>query len=722
MLAANIAGLRRRVADARFTVVSRAPDWTASEYGCKAVSPIGFGTRASGSEEERQALLERILDDAQSIKAGRPPSAAEGREVIEAVSAADAVIISGGGNLCISWPEHVYERAALLRLAGVYGKPAIAVGQTIGPDLGESQFKVLESAFGNIRSLGVRDYHSLGVSLSLGVSPDRLVYQLDDALFLEGSPVSPERFAFDFGREHPWIAVTIAPFSSLGAGSTSLLALSRELVRVARETGARIVLVPHVAGPDEGVSDLLFARRLLPFLGSDAPSLLIDVCTAAETQWLTSKADLVISMRYHPLVFAMAAGVPSIGVFSDYYTRVKLRGALAHAELQDWTVSLGEALNGELSARALNLWRAREAISSHLSSCRARWLASEENRWKGIVGAIEGRGHSAGIVNFTGSSEWIGTVLKCELQDGSWIRGGRTCVAFDQVRRGDLGSELQPRVMEMASLKGDTPWSSKALLPERESELISTKLTLSAREEELGSIKTVLAERDKELSSIKSVLLAKEEELLSVKAVLSERERELGSIRPVLSAKEEELQSVKTVLVERERELASIKAVLSAKEEELLSVKMVLPERERELASIKPILSAKEEELLSVKMVLSERERELGSIKPVLSAKEEELLSVKTVLSERERELWSIKCVLSAREEELQSVKMVLSERERELASIKPVLSANEGELLSVKTVLSERERELTSVKRVLEARDEELASLGHRRPFSEPS
>ncbi len=633
MLAANLAGFRQRLLAVQCTIISRAPDWSAKEYGCEAISPIGFGCgHAVREEQERLALLGQVVDAALAAKAGRPLPSIKGRQVIEALSNADALVISGGGNLSANWPEHIYERAALLNIARIYGKPAIAVGQTLGPELTKGQRRVLLAAFEQVCLVGVREYHSLGVALSLGVRPSRLVYQLDDALFLEGVPISPQRFGFDFEREHPWIAVTVAPFGIEGDASTSLEILARELASVAYQTGARLVLVPHVAGSTEGISDLLFARRLMEFLPPDVPSLLIDVCKAAETQWLTSKADLVISMRYHPLVFATASGAAPIGIFSDYYTRVKLRGALLHAELQDWTMSVREALNGELSARVLQLWPVREEVRNHLLSCRPLWLAADEIRWKRLLDAISGRSRADAIVNLTGSPNWIEGVLKEEVHDALWIRAGGQ------------------REMEVREVDQERTEDWRSVFSLTDPELTSLQSAFKTAEQDLFSLQRVLTERERELASIKSVLAAKEAELLWVKQVLMERDRELASIKPVFRARQDELLSVKNVLAEREGELASIKPILAAREEELPSVKRVLTERERELKSIKPILAAKEEELRSVKEVLTERERELGSIKPILAAKDEELRSVKDLITDSERELTSVKLVLEARD------------------------------------------------------------------------
>src|ERR1035441_9556450 len=72
MLAANLAGFRRRQHDVQCTIISRAPDWSAREYGCEAISPIGFGCGHSVTEEqERLALLDQVVDAARVAKAER---------------------------------------------------------------------------------------------------------------------------------------------------------------------------------------------------------------------------------------------------------------------------------------------------------------------------------------------------------------------------------------------------------------------------------------------------------------------------------------------------------------------------------------------------------------------------------------------------------------------------------------------------------------------------
>jgi len=638
MIEANIVEFRRQLPEVRFTLVSRDPEWSARQYGCQAIAPLGFPSGRQSDSERRRARMAEFTESVKQYAEGKrlPPQGAM-RETIEAVASADATVVSGGGNLCSTWPEHLYERVALLRAAAAFGKPALMGGQTLGPELSNEERDLLGPALAQARLVGVREYNSLGLALSLGVRAARVVYQLDDAVFLPGRPVPSERFGFDFAAGDPWIAITVAPFFDYEVERSTLADLAEEFRRIAEATGARLVFIPHVTAPQEGqrISDVFFGRRLTELIGSGA--LMLDVCTAPETVWLTAHASMVISSRYHPVVFGLAAGVPSLGIVTDHYTHVKIGGALLHAGLREWSIFSRDCFEGGLSHRALELWRHKQAISQKLAVVRPKWFKSHQARWRLLLEALE---HPP-----TGKPAHVHVhavlqAIAAAAEDASWLAYKWAPAAVSESRR-SLNDELK-----------------------------SAKFTLAACSDELRQTGSILAAREPEPSSVRATLLAREQELVSVKSQLAERERELPSVKSVLAARDAELSSLRPVLLAKEQELASIKPVVAAREDETRSLRAVLTSRDEELASIKPVLASRDEEL--------------SSLKPILSAKERELAAVKTVLREREGELVSVKEVLISLEQQMASIQSLLAERERLLASVKLMLSARDDELASL--------------------------------------
>ena len=152
MLAAAITEVGQRL-DVEWTVISKDPLETAQRYGVSSVAGLGFD--ACPSETARAERLQRLIaatsDDA-ALSAADPS-----RPALRAIAAADAVLITGGGNLSADWPTQVYERAAISAIAAALAVPVVATGQGLGPRFTERMGQLASSALTGARFVGVRD-------------------------------------------------------------------------------------------------------------------------------------------------------------------------------------------------------------------------------------------------------------------------------------------------------------------------------------------------------------------------------------------------------------------------------------------------------------------------------------------------------------------------------------------------------------------------------------
>ncbi|HMO11364.1 MAG TPA: polysaccharide pyruvyl transferase family protein, partial [Actinotalea sp.] len=139
-------------------------------YGWPTVARIGF---AGMSTESREARLEAI-DRAAGGDAGALPWGDPAWDVIHSVADSDAVLITGGGNLNSVWPEHIYERAALARLAAAFARPLVVTGQTVGPHLTARHGELVGEVVTSAVLVGVRELASREICLRLGVPPHKL--------------------------------------------------------------------------------------------------------------------------------------------------------------------------------------------------------------------------------------------------------------------------------------------------------------------------------------------------------------------------------------------------------------------------------------------------------------------------------------------------------------------------------------------------------------------
>ncbi|CAN5221297.1 hypothetical protein BH11ACT4_BH11ACT4_02910 [soil metagenome] len=274
-------------------------------------------------------------------------------ELAETVRDSDAVVITGGGNLSSLWPQHVQARSELGRLASRFGKPLVVTGQTIGPHLDDADTALVAELLHSARLVGVRESGSLALCRRLGLTGDALRQTVDDASFLVTAPAEPGGYCL----------VTLA--NHVGPTDRDAVegALTALLDEVAGSTGLAIVFAAHfgslLPGPARG--DSAMHERVAARMR--AASRVVPTTDAAASARLARSAELVLCSRYHPAVFAVAAGVPTIGIPVDDYTTVKLSGALGNFG-QHSTLPVDRLLAGDGAGLLHSVWERREEIRS----------------------------------------------------------------------------------------------------------------------------------------------------------------------------------------------------------------------------------------------------------------------------------------------------------------------------------------------------------------------
>lgn len=375
MLEANIT-LFRALLPGCCIEVAAGPGWDGDRLEATVLPRLEF-SRESGSDRDR--FLQQLSEGTDSVS-----------PAVRAALNCDALIISGGGNLSCSWPHHLYERLAMARIAASKGKPVILLGQTLGPDLCPRERELLSELLQLSQWTGLRERDSSALALELGADPGKLSYQLDDAVFL-----SPERVQSDLNgiENRPWIAVTVHPLGAPSVRNPIVARLASHLRSIAKAADADLVFLPHVEYPPQTspVSDGEFGEAIARALYGNPGMRINPVLQASRTLWLTQQASLVISTRYHPIVFALAGAVPAIGIWSDDYTRRKLRGALVHAERPDDAMDLSEAFDGGLVKKAMELWNSRKIVKEELRGRVELWRRDEKVRTTQLGNLLKAR-------------------------------------------------------------------------------------------------------------------------------------------------------------------------------------------------------------------------------------------------------------------------------------------------------------------------------------------
>ncbi|QHC65689.1 hypothetical protein GSU68_03225 [Rathayibacter sp. VKM Ac-2759] len=390
MLEALLDELRQRT-EVDAVIVSGAPEDSAVRYRAEAIARIGFDEGITPTRAAREDRLERVTRAAHG-HVDALPADDPAWQVIEAVPDADGVIIAGGGNLTTPFSEHVYERAALARIAAVFERPLVVTGQSLGPVLAPRDAELVTEILGSSVLVGVREAESARAALELGIPG--VVHTIDDASFL----VDPQEFGDDGLPGLPqggYLAVSFPPYSGPTDLDDYASDLSRMLGAVVSETGASILFLPHQSSLDPAapVADDLMHARLAAALLEEVPDARVVVAgqlTARRIAQLTRGAALSVSGRYHPIVFALSAAVPAIAVTVDDYTRRKIVGAMANFGVSEWALPSLAVASDDATAVILETWTRRAEIASHLAQRVAVERTRASEWWGAVVAALQG--------------------------------------------------------------------------------------------------------------------------------------------------------------------------------------------------------------------------------------------------------------------------------------------------------------------------------------------
>lgn len=355
-----------RARGASITGVSSTPAETASRYGIEAVPALDFSPASTGGREGQLERRRRVLAAADGDRSALPASDTAW-QAIEAIRASDAFAVAGGGNMASLWPMHVFERSTLAELARRAGKPYVVTGQTIGPVLDGDDRALVAELLSGAELVGLRERASFELVRTLGVPESRLTATIDDASFVgvatdAAAPAAGTgTTAATAAPATPYCAVSLS--AHVGAADRTLFAeaVARLLDRVVDETGLEVVFLAHWASlrADDERGDSLLHRAVIDRMMR--PARVEPTTDTPAAARFAREAALHLTSRYHPAVFAVAAGVPTVGIAVDDYTTVKLTGALANFG-QSSVVSAEQVLAGSADRIVLDAWGARDAV------------------------------------------------------------------------------------------------------------------------------------------------------------------------------------------------------------------------------------------------------------------------------------------------------------------------------------------------------------------------
>ena len=343
--------------------------WQGGTYAPLVPGRLGRAARRLPSARAARAAL-------RAERVAREPLSEEARAFLSWLCSADAVVVSGRGGLSDAFRSDGLRVLSLLGTASALGARTALAGQGIGPAEGTELRARMAEVLPRLDLIALREGRLAPALLgSLGVEPERVRVTGDDAVELA------HRLRGDAPAE-AGIGVSLRMSAYAGVSQSMAAAVGDVLADAAARHDSRLTAVPVSMYPHESDGGTLV--RLLDVNGEPVE----DPETAIER---AGSCRVVVAGSYHAAVFALAQGVPAVGLVASSYYRAKFEGLAdlfpGGCTLVDLTAP---GFREAASAAIDDLWERADELRPRLLEAAERQIAESRGAYQQLAARIAG--------------------------------------------------------------------------------------------------------------------------------------------------------------------------------------------------------------------------------------------------------------------------------------------------------------------------------------------
>ncbi|MBQ6998533.1 MAG: polysaccharide pyruvyl transferase CsaB [Clostridia bacterium] len=226
------------------------------------------------------------------------------------------LFIAGGGSLIqdVTSTKSLLYYLYIIRLAKKKGVPVMLYGNGIGPINKPLNKKLAAKVLNTVDVITLRDYESLQLLESMGVTAPEIKITADPALSLTvGDTENAKQILKKYGLKNSekFFCLSVRRWKNMGNAAKSFADIC---ARISAQYGLTPVIVPMQYSKDMPVS-----REIAELAG--CRSVLIDESlTADDILAILNLSEAAVTVRLHMLIFGTLLGVPVLGV--DYDPKV----------------------------------------------------------------------------------------------------------------------------------------------------------------------------------------------------------------------------------------------------------------------------------------------------------------------------------------------------------------------------------------------------------------
>lgn len=255
--------------------------------------------------------------------------------LLEELKSSDLLFYSGGGYMTGKTQSRLWDSMFFISIASVLDVPVVLSGQTIGVWNGKFNKRLAKWGLSKARIISVRDPEdSITALKSIGLQEDNILVTCDDALNCSIADIDTvketlSKSGLSEKDQKNYVVVNIHYWSvKPGEARERLLSRVKLIIDHIVSQGRSVVLIPMVPGDIETLKD--YQQRY----SDPSVHLLSYEFDFKVVRGVIAQATLCITMKHHPIIFAIGEKVPVISLaYSDYYEH-KNGGALRLFGLQ----------------------------------------------------------------------------------------------------------------------------------------------------------------------------------------------------------------------------------------------------------------------------------------------------------------------------------------------------------------------------------------------------
>ncbi|MDP8299565.1 MAG: polysaccharide pyruvyl transferase family protein [Candidatus Tantalella remota] len=338
-LARVIQNWKRLKSDVDLTVLSPDPEYTQKLHGEK----TEFAPRAVLFESERngnyagsnilfkwryQCIKPRMLAFARLYKENKPLRGAYPEEIklLRLIADSDVVHFGGGGYLTGTTLSRLWDGMLIMNIADILSTPIILSGQTIGICKDKTSKKLAKWGLSKAKIIYLRDPEESKKEIeALGIKGPEVKVTFDDALYCSDAEDSETAKSLERNgvfRDIPYVVVNVHYFrQKKGVSRKCMKRIADICDHIVKKYGYQVVFLPLTRSDVKAIEE---TRRKM----TEDSRMIEHSDDYRIAKGIIGKANFMLTMKHHGIIFAMGSMVPTIAVaLDDYYFR-KNMGAL----------------------------------------------------------------------------------------------------------------------------------------------------------------------------------------------------------------------------------------------------------------------------------------------------------------------------------------------------------------------------------------------------------